>query len=157
VIREVSVGGRTARVEIDAGKFRYETLDGEYVVSAMGEGKYAVSLNGRTYRVVVGARGEVVVNGRAMAMEVFDPRDFSPARRGAGTEGRQEIASPMPGKVIRVLVDRDAAVEEGQGLVVVEAMKMQNEMKSPKAGRVVEIRTKAGATVAAGEVLVVVE
>jgi biotin carboxyl carrier protein len=63
----------------------------------------------------------------------------------------------MPGKVIRVLVAAGDPVEAGQGLVVVEAMKMQNEMKSPKAGRVVEVKTKPHAAVAAGDVLVVVE
>jgi biotin carboxyl carrier protein len=63
----------------------------------------------------------------------------------------------MPGKVIRVLVAAGDAVEEGQGLVVVEAMKMQNEMKSPKSGRVAEVRARPDATVGAGEVLVVVE
>ena len=63
----------------------------------------------------------------------------------------------MPGKVVRILVAQGEAVQEGQGLVVVEAMKMQNEMKSPKAGRVVELRTRPDATVGAGEVLVVVE
>jgi biotin carboxyl carrier protein len=63
----------------------------------------------------------------------------------------------MPGKVIRVLVSVGDTVELGQGLVVVEAMKMQNEMKSPKAGRIVEVKTKPHAAVAAGDVLVVVE
>jgi biotin carboxyl carrier protein len=63
----------------------------------------------------------------------------------------------MPGKVVRVLVEAGASVEAGDGLVVVEAMKMQNELKSPKGGTVVEIRAGAGATVNAGDVLVVVE
>ena len=63
----------------------------------------------------------------------------------------------MPGKVVRVLVQPGDAVEAGQGLVVVEAMKMQNEMKSPKAGRVAEVRTRADAAVVAGEALIVVE
>jgi biotin carboxyl carrier protein len=58
---------------------------------------------------------------------------------------------------VRVLVAAGDAVEAGQGLIVVEAMKMQNEMKSPKAGTVVEIKTKDGATVAAGEILIVIE
>ena len=58
---------------------------------------------------------------------------------------------------MRLLVSSGDAVEVGQGLVVVEAMKMQNEMKSPKAGTVVEIKTKDGATVAAGEILIVIE
>jgi biotin carboxyl carrier protein len=62
----------------------------------------------------------------------------------------------MPGKVIRLLVREGDTVEAGQGLVVVEAMKMQNEMKSPKAGQVVKLSAHVGATVAAGEVLVVI-
>ena len=79
-------------------------------------------------------------------------------RRSADAgKGRQNIAAMMPGKVVRVLVAMGDAVEAGEGLVVVEAMKMQNEMKSPKAGRVIEVRTRPEATVAAGEVLVVIE
>ena len=97
------------------------------------------------------------VNGRRLSMEVFDPRDLRPRKGNASNQGRQEIAASMPGKVIRVLVTAGDSVEEGQGLVVVEAMKMQNEMKSPKSGRVAEVRTRADATVGAGEVLVVVE
>jgi biotin carboxyl carrier protein len=63
----------------------------------------------------------------------------------------------MPGKVVRLLVAVGDAVESGQGLVVVEAMKMQNEIKSRKAGRVVEVRTRPDAAVVAGEILLVVE
>jgi biotin carboxyl carrier protein len=63
----------------------------------------------------------------------------------------------MPGKVVRVLVEAGQAVEAGQGVVVVEAMKMQNELKSPKAGAVAEVRVEPGATVNAGDVLVVIE
>jgi biotin carboxyl carrier protein len=100
---------------------------------------------------------EVVVNGRAFAVEVFDPREMR-ARKSAGAgEGRQNIAAMMPGKVVRVLVAQGDEVEAGQGLIVVEAMKMQNEMKSPKAGRVIEVKTKPDATVAAGEILMVIE
>ncbi len=71
--------------------------------------------------------------------------------------GRHEVAAPMPGKVVRVLVAVGDAVEQGQGLVVVEAMKMQNEIKSRKAGRVVEVRTKPEAAVTRGAILLVVE
>jgi biotin carboxyl carrier protein len=63
----------------------------------------------------------------------------------------------MPGKVVRVLVEQGQSVEAGEGLVVVEAMTMQNELKSPKGGTVVELRAQVGATVNAGEVLAVVE
>lgn len=98
-----------------------------------------------------------MVNGRSMAVEVFDPRDLRTGGKAKASHGRQEVTAPMPGKIVRVLVNAGDAVEEGQGLVVVEAMKMQNEMKSPRAGRIAEVRTSADSTVAAGEVLVVIE
>jgi biotin carboxyl carrier protein len=75
----------------------------------------------------------------------------------AGLEGRQTLSAPMPGKVVRILVNEGDPVERGQGLVVIEAMKMQNELKSPKAGRVVSISASEGAAVAAADVLAVVE
>jgi biotin carboxyl carrier protein len=77
--------------------------------------------------------------------------------RASVGSGRQKVAAPMPGKVIRVLVKVGDAVDAGQGLVVVEAMKMQNEMKASHSGRVLEIRASAGATVGAGDTLVVLE
>ncbi|MGH9594765.1 MAG: acetyl-CoA carboxylase biotin carboxyl carrier protein subunit [Bryobacteraceae bacterium] len=157
MIREVIAAGRTARIEIDGGRFRYETLEGEFVVTPAGHGTFSVLLKGRSYRVVLGSRGKVLVNGRELEIEVFDPRDLRADAGARANHGRQEIAAPMPGKIVRVLVSAGDTVEEGQGVVVVEAMKMQNEMKSPKTGRVAEVRTSAGSTAAAGDVLVVIE
>ena len=68
-----------------------------------------------------------------------------------------EILAPMPGKVVRVHTEAGANVEKGEGVVVVEAMKMQNEMKSPRTGVVVSVKVKAGDTVNAGDVLAVIE
>jgi biotin carboxyl carrier protein len=68
-----------------------------------------------------------------------------------------EITAPMAGKVVKVQIDVGASVEKGSGIVVVEAMKMQNEMKSPRAGVVVSIHVKTGDTVNTGDVLAVVE
>ena len=82
---------------------------------------------------MVACGSEVRVNGRAFSVEVFDPRSLR-SRKSAGVgEGRIQIAAMMPGKVVRVLVADGDEIEAGAGLVVVEAMKMQNEMKSPKA------------------------
>jgi biotin carboxyl carrier protein len=89
--------------------------------------------------------------------ELRDPRAWQGRRHGAlEAEGRQQIAAPMPGKVIRVLVNTGDEVEAGQGLVVVEAMKMQNEIRSPKKGKVERLQVKEGQAVNAGEVLCVV-
>ena len=160
--RHVTANGRSGQIEVDGSRIRYRREDGaeverQYSCERTGSGEFSVLLDGRSYRVSPGHGGQVWVNGSLLSMEVFDPRDLRSGGRGSANHGRQEIAAMMPGKVIRVLVSAGDSVEEGQGLVVVEAMKMQNEMKSPKSGRVAEVRARPEATVAAGEVLVVVE
>ena len=89
--------------------------------------------------------------------EVIDPRAWSGRRHGqVEAEGRQQILAPMPGKVVRLLVKAGDHVEAGQGLLVVEAMKMQNEIRSPKSGTVERVVAKEGQPVNAGEILCVV-
>jgi biotin carboxyl carrier protein len=159
---DTRIQGRGGRIQIEGSTFRYQREDGEtaqggFSIECLEPGSYSVLVGSRSYRVAEGARGEVLVNGVPLAVEVFDPRSLRERRAGASSEGRQEVAALMPGKVVRVLVKAGDSVEAGQGLVVVEAMKMQNEMKSPKAGRVIEVRTRPGAAVVAGEALVVVE
>jgi biotin carboxyl carrier protein len=158
---DVIVEGRPAFLTIEGQRVRFERDGGlcerEFSLEQVQPGVYSVLIEGRSYKVVPGAPGEVTVNGRTLAVEVFDPRELR-ARKDAGTgAGRLEITALMPGKVVRLLVARGNAIEAGQGLVVVEAMKMQNEMKSPRSGRVAEIKTKVDATVKAGEVLLVIE
>jgi biotin carboxyl carrier protein len=89
--------------------------------------------------------------------EVVDPRAWRGRKHGAlEAEGRQQVFAPMPGKVIRILVQEGDQVETGQGLLVVEAMKMQNEIRSPKGGTVERLHVKEGQPVNAGEVLCIV-
>jgi biotin carboxyl carrier protein len=139
-------------VEIDP-----EQLDD---VREVEPGVYSVILDGRSIevRAVLSAHGSnLVVDGRRFTAEPFDPRNASPRSKAAIGAGRQKISAPMPGKVIRVLVRRGDVVDAGQGLVVVEAMKMQNEMKAPRPGRVAEVRVRDGETVASGDTLVVLD
>jgi biotin carboxyl carrier protein len=90
--------------------------------------------------------------------DIMDPRAWRGRKHGAvEVEGRQEILAPMPGKVVRVLVAVGDVVETGQGLLVVEAMKMQNEIRSPKSGKVERLLVKEGQAVNVGEVLAWVE
>lgn len=90
--------------------------------------------------------------------EIIDPRAWRGRKHGAvEVEGRQEILAPMPGKVVRVLVAVGDVVEAGQGLLVVEAMKMQNEIRSPKSGKVDRLLVQEGQNVNSGEVLAWVE
>jgi biotin carboxyl carrier protein len=98
------------------------------------------------------------LRGRHYEVALVDPKRLRSAQsQGGDHTGAAEIVSPMPGKIVRVLVKPGDKVEAGAGVVVVEAMKMQNEMKAPKAGTVVSIEVTEGATVNAGDVLAVIE
>ncbi|MEQ1887328.1 MAG: biotin/lipoyl-containing protein [Bryobacteraceae bacterium] len=150
------------KFSLNGNSFRYEAKDSEVVerefsVEPGGPGRYSILIEGRSYAVAMLPGGGVSVNGTVIPVEVIDPREYRRGNRGSGTEGRQQIAAMMPGRVVNILVEVGSEVEAGQGLIVVEAMKMQNEMKSPKSGKVTEVRAKAGAAVAAGELLMVIE
>lgn len=101
---------------------------------------------------------DVNLSGRSHEVTIVDPKRL---RSGQNSDrhhhGVLEIRAPMPGKVVRVQIEAGASVEKGTGIVVVEAMKMQNEMKSPRAGVVVSVNVEAGDTVNAGDVLAVIE
>jgi biotin carboxyl carrier protein len=123
-------------------------------------GVYSILYNGRSFEAVVAPTPEglnVTVQGRSFLVEMTDPRDFSARAQAHAGSGRQELKSSMPGKVIRVLVLAGDHVQAGQGLVVVEAMKMQNEMKASREGVVIKVSVSPGDTVGAGEVLVTLE
>ena len=123
-------------------------------------GVFSVLVRGRSFEVRLPAGGpatSVSVEGRRFSVEVRNPRDASRGSKSALGSGRQNVVAPMPGKVVRLLVKQGDAVETGQGLAVVEAMKMQNEMKATRSARVLEVRVRDGDTVAAGETLVVLE
>ena len=129
-------------------------------VQAVELGIYSVIVEGRSYDVkIVPGQGTwfVDIRGRHLAVRVEDPRDASAGPGAVASLGLQKIAAQMPGKVLRVLVSPGDPVEAGQGLVVVEAMKMQNELKAPRSGRIATVLTREGATVAAGEVLATLE
>ena len=154
---DVTVDGRAGKLEIEGSRFEYNGLAIEYSMVAAGPGVFSILIEGRSYQATLLAPGTIQVNDRIFSVEVFDPRELRARSSATGSHGRQNIVAPMPGKVVRVLAEVGDVVEPGQGLIVVEAMKMQNEMKSPKVGTVVEVKTKDGATVAAGEVLIVIE
>jgi acetyl/propionyl-CoA carboxylase alpha subunit len=160
--RDVLANGIPGQLHLEGSRLWYDR-DGaravitDFDVQPLEPGSYWVKLGGKSFRVTLGPTGSVTVDGLPISIDIFDLRDLRAAGRSGSTQGRQEITSPMPGKVVHVLVNAGDNVEEGQGVVVVEAMKMQNEMKSPKAGTVAEIRTRPDATVSAGEVLIVIE
>jgi len=125
-------------------------------VAMPGPGLYSVLLDGRSYDVQVERTPRhliVVLSGHRFEIEVHDPRRWAGQSSRGGGGDVESVAAPMPGKVVRVLVAPGDTVEAGQGILVVEAMKMQNEMKAARAGRVITVTAAEGATVTAGEVL----
>jgi biotin carboxyl carrier protein len=111
-----------------------------------------------TVRVNRSAEGfEVRVGAQRVFITVSDPRDVSSASKNVAHRGPQEIRALMPGKVVKLLAELDDDIAAGAGILVVEAMKMQNEMKAPRNGRITRIFVREGATVGAGQPLVVLE
>jgi acetyl/propionyl-CoA carboxylase alpha subunit len=122
--------------------------------------QYSVLDQDRSFTVYLAPRGgelEVWVNDTRYLLALSDARDRSGKSRRASASGPLQVSSQMPGKVVKILVVLGAAVKAGQGLVVVEAMKMQNELKAPREGTVARIDAVEGATVVANQALVVIE
>lgn len=150
---EILAGAPSCRFRLGGGPERVAD------VAMPAAGVYSILLDGRSYDVQVERAPRhliVVVQGHRFEIEVRDPRRWSRQSAGGRGEDVETIAAPMPGKVVRVLVAAGDTVEAGQGLLVVEAMKMQNEMKAARAGHVLSVTAREGATVTAGEVLATV-
>ncbi len=159
----LEIGGKKRRVDLPAGAVDGVlecVVDGKPVtvdVRMLQSGVMSLVVEGRQYRCVLDGDG-LLVGEQRFGFEVEDPRSLRGRRAaGGGSAGPRAVKAPMPGRVVRVLVSAGEEVSEQQGLVVIEAMKMQNELKSPKAGRVVRVAVAVDDTVGAGEVLVVVE
>lgn len=125
---------------------------------------YLLKTNNKIYEIFVSPREhqddpfKVRVKDSEFEIKMFDPKRL----RGTGgnlenSDGIAEIKTAMPGKLVRILVEEGTEIKSGEGVLVVEAMKMQNEMKSPKDGVVKEIRFAEGATVNAGDILAIIE
>ncbi|HEY1332935.1 MAG TPA: biotin/lipoyl-containing protein [Myxococcaceae bacterium] len=142
----LTLGGRSHRVD----------------ARVLEHGAVSLLVDGRSHDVELDESGDevqVLVDSEVVTVDVADERAVSLRAGAAGfsVSGKVVLIAPMPGKVVRVLVAPGAEVTEGQGLVVVEAMKMENELKSPKAGTVVEVFAKEGSTVEANAKLLIVE
>jgi len=152
----LTFAGQRVVVEIEGRTYELEVREPE-------AGSYLLFAGTRVYECRVerahGSRETFAVNlrGHSYTVTIIDPKRLRSGQSLGHHHGSAEIVASMPGKVVRVLVGIGAEVEAGAGIVVVEAMKMQNEMKAPRAGVVVSLGVVPGATVNAGDVLAVVE
>ncbi len=161
---DARVDGRVLRVEVKGKDGRYTViLDGKPLeVDLFDDGRDFVSMliEGRSHEVGLEKRPlgyNVVLADDVVAVDLSDAaRGEAPALRKAA-EGPVRIKAPMPGKVVRVLVGAGDLVTAGAGLVVVEAMKMENELRAPRPGRVLETAVREGQAVETGALLVVLE
>jgi len=161
---QIALNGKTRQVEMaKTGERLRCVIDGtplEADAVRIAPGIYSVLMDGQSLEARVEAEGNALrisIGGREFRGEVRDPRAWRRGRSGgAEAEGQQQVAAPMPGKIVRVLVKAGDGVEARQGLFVVEAMKMQNEIRSPKSGKVERVLASEGQTVTAGQVLAVI-
>jgi biotin carboxyl carrier protein len=165
MIYDITIAGKDYRLELEhaAGKWLCN-LDGEQIpVDAVLARPNVISLliAGRAYEIKREPSPgglHLWVGSTRYTAEVRDPRSFQGRKaRGAAEHGPKKVVAPMPGKVVRILVAEKSEVKAGQGILVVEAMKMQNEIKSPKNGVLQKLLTAEGASLTAGDVLAIVE
>ena len=163
---DIRIGDKTRIVELERNADRWRiALDGQPLDAdavQITPNNFSILLRGQSHevRVTPSPNGTLTLqtNLEEFTAEVIDSRAWGGRRHSAlEAEGRQQVVAPMPGKVVRLLVKTGDTVEAGQGLLVVEAMKMQNEIRSPKSGVVERLLAQEGQPVNAGEILAWVE
>ncbi|HST12574.1 MAG TPA: biotin/lipoyl-containing protein [Terriglobales bacterium] len=164
MIYDINVEGINFRLELNRVDGRWQTrLDGRDIdMDAILARRDVLSIiiEGKAYEIKrerTATDMHLWVGSRRYAVQLRDPRSLRSRASADDGKGPRKLVAPMPGKVVRVLVRENAEVEAGQGVLVVEAMKMQNEIKSPKKGVVRKMIASEGANVNAGDVLAVVE
>jgi biotin carboxyl carrier protein len=161
---EITIDSKTHRLELDRTESGWSCrLDGRGIsVDAILARADVLSLRlgDRAFEVKcerVGSETHFWVGSERFSVDVRDPRSLRGRVRAGDEQGPKRLTAPMPGKVVRILVAQGSEIEAGAGVVVVEAMKMQNEVKSPKKGTIQKILVNPGAAVNAGDVLAIVE
>ncbi len=165
VIVDGGASGKPHRLELEKVDDQWECrFDGRPIhIDALIPRRDVLSLliDGRSYEVKreqTATDLHMWVGSTRFVVQLRDPRSLRSRQKTSGDEkGPRKILAPMPGRIVRLMVKENSEVEAGQGIIVVEAMKMQNEIKSPKKGIVKKILSIAGAAVNPGDVLAIVE
>ncbi|MGD0367938.1 MAG: biotin/lipoyl-containing protein [Acidobacteriaceae bacterium] len=162
----LEIDGQTRQVEIEPadlpGQWRIQ-VDGHEVEAdahLVRPGVLSLLIAGQSHRVVLDMEHyepALHLGAKRIPYRVDDPRSLRSRRRHGRTDGPVTLRASMPGRIVRLLVEKGDTVAAHQGILVIEAMKMQNEIKSPKDGRVAELRVAPGDTVAAGDTLAIIE
>jgi biotin carboxyl carrier protein len=166
---QVDIAGRARTLDARRDGARWAiTVDGRPVTVDMARNgeRWSLLIGGRSYDVAVERNGPrdrtVHVDGDAISLALSDGRarrgesDDPPGHAGQSRSGPMRVVAPMPGRVVKLLVSTGDQVAARQGLVVIEAMKMENELRAPGAGAVTEVAVAAGTSVEAGTLLIVV-
>ncbi|MCL5005525.1 MAG: biotin/lipoyl-binding protein [Acidobacteria bacterium] len=150
---EPATAGRQDRLAIDG-----EPLETDW--AEIAPGTYSILLGGRSYEAhIARAAGDhpggsnswvVTIGEHDFNLEARDPRARRHAGEAAVQEGPLEVLAPMPGRIVRILVSQGQEVARDQGLLVIEAMKMQNELRAPRAGRIMELHVREGIGIETG-------
>ncbi|MBZ5523026.1 MAG: acetyl-CoA carboxylase biotin carboxyl carrier protein subunit [Acidobacteriia bacterium] len=165
MIYDVTIGEKNYRVEFTRVADSWSCkLDGREIAldfAPAQPGVFSILIEGRSYEVrqeSSGGETSIVIGQQRFGVAVRDPRSLHSRRRpDAGAHGVKKITAPMPGKVVRILAPAGSEVEAGQSVLVIEAMKMQNELKSPKKGVIRKLTATEGMAVEAGQALAEVE
>lgn len=154
---EIKRNGDVVFAEIDGRRYELEVSEPE-------KGVYLFKKEGRTFEVAVtppkvpGEPFHTRLRNEELEIRIIDPKRLrSAVADHVHGDGHAEIKTAMPGKVVRIIAMAGTEVRKGDGVIVVEAMKMQNEIKSPKDGVVKEVRVSEGVAVNAGDILAVID
>ena len=165
MIFESSLGNKKYKVKVDqkGEKFSVRIDDGiiVWVDMANEDGVYSLLVNHKSYEIDMAPKGNsypILINGRYYVLEVISEQEkFRRVIQEVDLGTRKNLVAAMPGKIVKILVSPGAVVKRGEGILIMEAMKMENELKAPAAGRVKTIQVKEGENVDTGEILIIFE
>ena len=157
-----SISGKPHQLEIIRRGSGFECLiDGKPAqidMTRISSDVLSILYEGRSYEVRRGLKDEVLIGDHSHQVQLTDPRSWrSRHQDGGGDSGPQKLTASMPGKVVRVLASVGANVQAGQGVLVIEAMKMQNEVRAPREGTIASIPVREGQAVNAGQVVAMID
>lgn len=171
---EITLGGKSHQIELEPSaatpcspmgesKYRVRLYGQESTVSCIrtSEGSMSLIVNGESSEVHCSRNADsiqIALRGAIYECMVSDPRSLRTRKKAGLTDsGQQKLTASMPGKVVRIISAVGDQIKAGQGILVIEAMKMQNEVRSPKDGQLKKLLVGQGANVVAGEVLAIIE